>query len=413
MSMEHISILFGIMLGTLFLIPYADGQEFEKATLQETLTILYDQKFSNSIITSIGIETTNNNEIRIPEIVLDKINANEKIRSVVFTNSGECVIGVTSEEQCIMINFDYQQLKGDGGIRMVQDSARNMGNEIIDELNTTLGIETEFHSTFIHTVDDSNLLLETSGAVSGRGSVSATYTIQKQATDFLFSDLAARLVNEDIREGGGFFGIAENLAKNDDSIISISIIRNDDSNLMIFKVADESRFEEIDISKINVLEGIGIEEITRSKIFDERNVPLNSIINLLIIPEKESQVSAIATHVITDVTTLESISKKGWFFSSPAGQKIDGKFLFGQDEKASQDELRVETTVWDGKNTISIYSVEDIPQEDNKEYESVEDFVVTEKNNEDEFSQYIVLGIIIAVGIGAAIFYLKGYKPKR
>ena len=167
MSMEHISILFGIMLGTLFLIPYADGQEFEKATLQETLTILYDQKFSNSIITSIGIETTNNNEIRIPEIVLDKINANEKIRSVVFTNSGECVIGVTSEEQCIMINFDYQQLKGDGGIRMVQDSARNMGNEIIDELNTTLGIETEFHSTFIHTVDDSNLLLETSGAVSG------------------------------------------------------------------------------------------------------------------------------------------------------------------------------------------------------------------------------------------------------
>ena len=58
------------------------------------------------------------------------------------------MIGVTSEEQCIMINFDYQQLKGDGGIRMVQDSAREMGNEIIDDLNETLGVDGKFHSTF-------------------------------------------------------------------------------------------------------------------------------------------------------------------------------------------------------------------------------------------------------------------------
>ena len=38
-----------------------------------------------------------------------------------------------------------------------------------------LGVESEFHSTFIHTVDDANLLLETSGVISGRGAVSATY----------------------------------------------------------------------------------------------------------------------------------------------------------------------------------------------------------------------------------------------
>ena len=35
----------------------------------------------------------------------------------------------------LCINFNYQQLKGDGGIRMVQDSAREMGNELIDQLN--------------------------------------------------------------------------------------------------------------------------------------------------------------------------------------------------------------------------------------------------------------------------------------
>ncbi|GIT55376.1 MAG: hypothetical protein Ct9H300mP17_05350 [Candidatus Nitrosopelagicus sp.] len=36
-----------------------------------------------------------------------------------------------------------------------------------------------------------------------------------------------------------------------------------------------------------------------------------------------------------------------------------------------------------------------------------------EKRIGDDQSQYAVLAIIIVIGIGAAIFYLKGYKPKR
>ena len=106
-----------------------------KATFQENLTIIYDQKFSESIITSIGFETTNNNEIKFPNEIIKKINSNEKIRSVIFTNAGECVIGVTTEQQCIMINFSYEELKGDGGIRMVQESAKEMANLLIDDLN--------------------------------------------------------------------------------------------------------------------------------------------------------------------------------------------------------------------------------------------------------------------------------------
>ena len=56
------------------------------------------------------------------------------------------------------------------------------------------GKNAEFHSTFIHTVDDANLLLETSGVISGRGAVSATFTMPKQSTDFLFTDLAGKLI---------------------------------------------------------------------------------------------------------------------------------------------------------------------------------------------------------------------------
>ena len=63
---------------------------------------------------------------------------------------------------------------------------------------------------------------------------------------------------------------------------------------------------------------------------------------------------------------------------------------------------------WDGESEMSFYSVEDIPDQS---YESIEEF--GKKNSEDDQTQYAVLGIIIAVGIGAAVFYLKGYKPKR
>ena len=177
--MEKALLILGIVFGLLIITPVASAQLFEKATFQETATIIYDEKLSNSIITSIGFETTDNKEIRIPDELIEKINSNDEIRAISFTNAGECVIGITSEQQCIMVNFDYQRLKGDGGIRQIQDTAREMSGEIIDDLKEIFGKDAEFHSTFIHTVDDTNMLLETSGTVSGRGAVSATYVMPK------------------------------------------------------------------------------------------------------------------------------------------------------------------------------------------------------------------------------------------
>ena len=408
--MQRKILSLGAIFGIMLMMPFASGQLFEKATFQESALVIYDQQYSSSVITSIGLETTDNQEIKFTDELIQKINDNEKIRAVVFTNAGECVIGVTSEEQCIMINFDYQQLKGDGGIRMVQDSAREMGNEIINDLNQILGVESEFHSTFIHTVDDANLLLETSGVISGRGAVSATFIMPKQSTDFLFTDLAGKLISKEIRDGQGFYDISKKLSKNDESIISISIIKTGDENLFIFKVTNEMKEVAGEISRINVLENFGVNEISRSDVFDGKNVPLNSVIHLVVIPSEPAKIDTIATHAITDLTTLENISKRGWFFSSPAGNSIDAKFLFGQSKVIPQDELRVEIGSWDGNSELSFYSVEDIPQNDD-EYQSIEDF--GKKESGDDQSQYAVLAIIIVIGIGAAIFYLKGYKPKR
>jgi len=397
-------LLIGILFSSILIIPFADAQQFEKATFQETAMTIYDQKYSKSTIISIGFETTSNDEIKFPNDVIEKIRSNEKIRSIVFTNAGECVIGVTADQQCIMINFNYEELKGDGGIRIVQDSAREMGNVLIDDLEELFRTNTEFHSTFIHTVDDANTMMETSGVISGRGAVSATYVTDKNATDFLFADLGGILIPKTIREGGGFYDIMSEVSKNDNSIISVSMIPNDNSNLFMFKITNEIKNSSNDLELINFLENFGVNEISRTNYFDGRNVPLNSVLNLIIIPEENRKVSAISTHAITDLTVIENVMKKGWFFSSPAGEIIDLKFLFGESKTVFADELRVETAPWDMQSEITLYSVEEIPEE------------VVEKtveNKAEDQTQYIVLVIIIIVGIGAAIFYLKGYKPKH
>ena len=397
------TVLLGIIFAGILIMPIANAQQFERATFQETATIIYDQKFSESVIISIGFESTDNNEIRFSDEIIEKIKSNEKIRSIVFTNAGECVIGVTLEQQCIMINFNYEELKGDGGIRMVQDSAKEMANFLIDDLNNILGTDTEFHSVFIHTDDSANTVLRTSGAVSGKGSVSATYVTEKRSTDFLFTDLTGILIPKIIRDGQGFYDISEKISKDDNSIISISIIPEEESSLYMFRIAKEIEEKSSDVGSINVLENFGVDKISRTKYFENKNVPLNSVIHLIIIPEENRKVNAITTHAITDLTSLENIMKKGWFLNSPAGDMIDLRFLFGESKTIFADELRVETLPWDMQSEMTLYSVEDIKEK------IVEEEIV---EVEDQ-SQYAILALIILIGIGAAIFYLKGYKPKH
>ena len=400
-------LLLGILFSSILIMPFASAQQFEKATFQESASIIYDQKLSGSVITSIGFETTSNDEIRFPGELIEKINSNEKIRAVIFTNAGECVIGVTAEQQCIMINFDYEKLKGDGGIRMVQESAREMGGLLIDDLNQVFRTDAEFHSVYIHTADNANRLLETSGIVSGKGAVSATYVTDKRATDFLFTDIAGILIPKEIRDGGGFYDIAKKISRHDDSIISVTMIPNEDSNLYMFKITEEIKEKSNDITVINTLENFEVGEISRTDYFDNRNIPLNSIIQLIIIPSEITKINAISTHAITDVTTFENIMEKGWFLSSPAGEMINLKFLFGQSKTVSAEELLVETAPWDMQSEMTLYSVEKIESE-------VEEVPIIENEVEDgDETQYAVLGIIIVAGIGAVIFYLKGYKPKH
>ena len=75
------------------------------------------------------------------------------------------------------------------------------------------------------------------------------------------------------------------------------------------------------------------------------------------------------------------ITKEGWVFDPQEGQKIQGKYIFGEKISVSEDELKFSL----GGNDIQF--------------------------KETESKESIIVGIIIAiVSLGAAIFYLKGYK---
>ena len=89
--------------------------------------------------------------------------------------------------------------------------------------------------------------------------------------------------------------------------------------------------------------------------------------------------------------TITDLREKGWFFVSTSYDKIDARFLFGGEKNVSADELIMKVK----------------PETSSNEQFSVEDIRVGDQNDE---GQYAILAIIIVAAIGAALFYLKGYK---
>ena len=131
--------------------------------------------------------------------------------------------------------------------------------------------------------------------------------------------------------------------------------------------------------------------LQRTEYFKELFVPLNSIIQIVIFPETPSKIEAVNIKKIQELTTVQDVSEKGWFFVSTSYDKIDARFLFGGEKNVSADELIMKVK----------------PETSSNEQFSVEDIRVGDQNDE---GQYAILAIIIVAAIGAALFYLKGYK---
>jgi hypothetical protein len=386
--MSKILFLIGLIMIIGISTNYAHSQEIGLATFQESAQLIIDNKMSQKSIASITLLSTNIQEIKIPIELEEKIRENKRIQAIVVTNQNNCILGVT-DQSCILINVERNP--EDLGINAIQESTRKIGDLLIDDINQMLDTDAKFFQVYIHTSDQANQDLDTSGVISGAGVISAVYTMPMQDTHYLYQKISTMLISKEIRDGKGFYNIGRNMSTEDNSKTAYSIIPSDSKLLLQLRVSVENPLESLTqmnktITKINPLEFFEIKELNRSNYFSTGNYPLNSIFQMIVISNDEMNVSdvngnIISTQSIDGIEIPTDITKKGWVFDPQQGEQIQGKYIFGENISITENELKFSLI----KNNIQI------------------------KETESDESTTIVI-IIAIVSIGAAIFYLKGYK---
>ena len=367
---------------------YAHSQEIGLSTFQESAQVIIDKKISNKSITSITLLSSNLQEIKIPTELEQKIRENERVQAVVITNQNNCVVGVKDYESCIIINIERNP--EDKGINAIQDSTREIADLYIHEVNQVFDTNAKFFQTYIHTSDETNQALGTSGIISGYRTISAVYTMPMQDTDYMYDKLSSMLLSKSIRDGEGFYNVAKTLSEDENAKMSFSIIPSESKSLLQLRISIENPIEsqmEGTITKINPLEFFNIENLNRSDYFSPGNYPLNSIFQIVILANDEINVSdvrgnIIPTQMIDGIEIPIEITKKGWVFDPQKGEQIQGKYIFGESTSINENELKFSL----GGSNLQY-------KEEIKLDESI-----------------TVVIIITIVSIGAAIFYLKGYK---
>ncbi len=366
-------------------INYAYSQEASLSTFQETAQIIIDKSISQNVTASITLQSTSIQEIKIPVELEQKIREDERIKAVILTNQEQCIIGIV-DQSCIMINIARNP--EDKGIIAIQDSTKEIAELYIDEINQVFDTDAKIHSVFIHTQDESNIALETSGIVSGSGMVSAVYTMPMEDTNSMYEKISAMLIPKIIRDEGGFYNVAKDLSFEENAKMTFSLIPLDSKSLLQLKLSVDYPNKATSISEISPLELLKIESLKRSNYFSVGFYPLNSIIQVVVLSPENTNVSdvkgnIVSTQIIDNEKIPTDITKEGWIFDPEEGQRIQGKYIFGKETSVSKEELKFSLG---GEQLQAVKA-------------------------KIEFDESIVVVIIITiVAIAAAMFYLKGYK---
>jgi len=384
--MQKVVILLGLIGILVFTTNYAYSQEMSLATFQETAQVIIDKSISQNVTASIALQSTSIQEIKIPAELEQKIRENNRITAIVLTNQNQCILGVY-DESCIIINVARDP--ADEDFSAIQNSTKKIAELFIDEVNQTFDTNAKFHSIFIQSNDELGRALETSGTISGRGTISAVYTMPMEDTESMYEKISALLLPKVIRESGGFYDIAKNLSKEEKSKMTFSIIPLENKSLLQLKLSIDYPNMASSVKEINPLEFLKADELKRSDYFSTGFYPLNSILQVVILSPESTNVSDVRGNIIpTQITDGEKIpkeiTKEGWIFDPEQGKKIQGKYIFGERTSINKDEL-----------VFSLGGSE----------------LIAPKNIGTSFDESIIIVIIITgIAITAAVFYLKGYK---
>jgi len=205
-------------------------------------------------------------------------------------------------------------------------------------------------------------------------------------TDSMYEKISAILLPKIIRESGGFYDVARNLSTDENAKMSFSIIPTENKSLLQLRLSTSYPQMASNIDKVNPLEFLKTDELKRSDYFSTGFYPLNSIIQVVILSSEDTNVSdvngnIVPTQIIGNEKIPIEITQHGWICDPEEGQRIQGKYIFGEESSVNEDELKFSLG---GKN------------------------LQVEKPQFDE--SIVVVIIITIVAIAAALFYLKGYK---
>ena len=328
----------------------------EEHSLREHLQIIIDQReFQNRI--SVGLLSKNPEDIKLPDN-MEAISSNPNIHSMVVTNEFACAPTKT-DKACVIIEVEREGL-GDNLAEM-KKNAREIADKIVAD--GVIIFAPEFYSLTFQ--PKGGLSVDEAKRLGEKGSVAkVVYTIHKQPTNQLFTALSTMLLSNDIRTSGGFYDIAKKLSENYFSEFTVTIIPLENEMLRELHISllcsNEIRelvncdrlYDELtptdpegkidkqiargDISPLDIMQ---VENISRSKIFLDEFLPLNSVIQVLILSEEDLQVKSVNSNVIENLRGISDIQENGWFFLSKAGQKIDGRYIFGQESSVSKNDL--------------------------------------------------------------------------
>ncbi|MBA4452706.1 MAG: hypothetical protein H2B00_04690 [Nitrosopumilaceae archaeon] len=381
--MKRIFLVFAIVGIFAFTTNFAFSQEIGLATFQETAQVIVDRR-SQEVTASLTLQTTSIQEIKVPSDLEKKIREHERITSIIVTNQNECILGVV-DDSCIMINV--QRDPSDKGIIAIQDSTKEVAEQFISEINQAFDTDAKFHSVYVHSDDETNRILETSGAVSGRGTVSAVYVMPMEDTDSMYEKISAILIPKIIRDSDGFYLAAKELSFNENSKMTFSIIPFENNSLLQLKLSVSYPEAGKGLTEVSPLEFLDTDELNRSEYFSSGFYPLNSIFQVVILSPESTTISNIKGNTVpTQIMDGEKIptqlTEEGWIFDPDEGQRIQGKYIFGKESSIEANDLM---------------------------------FVIGEQTSptptETSFDESIaILAIIIVGGVAAAIFFLKGYK---
>jgi len=308
--------------------------EFKFADFQEHIQLMVNVKDRTSEI-SASLLSPNWQDILIPPKLEKAIFNSERLHAVIFTNEWQCALGVITDP-CILVQITREGL-GEF-TETIQKNTRPITDQIIMD-SQFIGINAKFHS----------IIIESAKPSEGKPALAtAVYTTKVFPTQKLVSLIGNQLLDKEIRDGGGFYDVLNKFTENDFSEFSLTLRPDNDEILRTITVSITTTGlpKEMISDTINPLDLIAVsvpnftgDEVYRSKYFSEGFFPINSIFNIKVITEPDYKVKSVNGGLIPTIRSSADLQDSGWFFTSNSNGKIEGRYIFGTDVSATNQDL--------------------------------------------------------------------------